>query len=586
MTPSCRCATDDWLARLHEALLARSQASLELSPAVDLIVDALCGFGLSPARVSLSVITHQPGLSGLAWVWKESEGRVTSLERPWGFLDTDEHRKSPVHEVISTGRALFLDQASLPSERRFQLLASFVQAGATSYLALPVPTPRGDVHVLALWTARPGGWSEADVAAVQRVVPLLSLLVEVTEGRRLLGLVGAVAEKREQALVQAQVAAEVRSRFLAVMSHELRTPMHGVLGLGELLARTSLEPAQRAHVDALLGAGRSLLRLLNDVLDLSKLEADRLELERLPVDPVQLAEEVLALLRPAAEERGLQLLLHRDPALPRAVLGDPTRLRQIWFNLVGNAVKFTRLGSVTVSVEVLRAADGAPVWRGAVRDTGAGIPDEAQARLFEPFTQADSSTTRRFGGTGLGLAISRRLVEQMGGTLDLRSKLGQGSTFSFELPLLAPVEPLAVETSPEAPEAPAPAVSRFRVLVVDDNELNRRMTELQLRALDIAAVRTVASGAEALELLATEAQDLVLMDLQMPDMDGLETTRRLRLLPLPARPFVIAATATVFDEDRAACLEVGMDDFMSKPFTLAGLRAALERAARAQAPGR
>jgi signal transduction histidine kinase/ActR/RegA family two-component response regulator len=562
---------------MHADLLENLGRGADLGTSLLAAVTAFRGVGLAPARVSLSVITQQPGLSGLGWAWSEAGEGVSFLERPWGFLDSDEHRTSPVHEVITTGAALFLDAMSLASETRFPILETFRRAGATSYLALPIPTSRGDTHVLALWTKRPGGWRDADAAEVARAVPMLSLLTELAEGRRLLSLAGNVAESREKALVEASARAEARSRFLAVMSHEIRTPMHGVLGLGELLAHTALDERQRGYVNTLLGSSRSLLQLLNDILDFSKLEADRLELESIALDPVQLVEQVLDLLRPVAAERDLELSLRCDPSVPKRVLGDPARLRQVWVNLIGNAVKFTRRGSVTASWEVTTGPDGHPQLRGAVRDTGAGMTQSAQARVFEPFTQGDSSTTRRFGGTGLGLTISRALVERMGGTLGFETRIGHGSTFHFTIPLHPCTAPPETESQPSRFQA-LPGISALRVLVVDDNPVNRMLTERQLMVLGAPAPRLAADGREALEIFAADTQDLVLMDVQMPDVDGLEVTRRLRALPLPTQPYIVAMTANAMDGDRTACTEAGMDDFLAKPVSLDSLAGCLARA--------
>jgi CheY-like chemotaxis protein len=416
---------------------------------------------------------------------------------------------------------------------------------------------------------------------------MLSLLTELVEGRRLLGLAGDVAQSREKALVEASARAAARSRFLAVMSHEIRTPMHGVLGLGELLAHTDLDQQQRGYVTTLLNSSRALLALLDDILDFSKLEADRLELESIALDPVQLVEQVLDLLRPAAAERALELSLRCHPSVPTQVLGDPARLRQVWVNLLGNAVKFTRRGSVTATWETMARPDGRLLLRGAVRDTGAGITESAQARLFEPFTQGDSSITRRFGGTGLGLSITRGLVERMGGKLGFESRVGHGSTFHFTIPLRpCTAAPPRMALQPPGSDPPH-GLAQLRVLVVDDNPVNRMITESQLVTLGFPAPHLAAGGLEALEMCAANAYDLILMDVQMPDIDGLEVTRRLRALPQPSRPCIVAMTANAMEEDRQACAAAGMDDFVAKPVSLTTLGECLARVlARAGLPSR
>ncbi len=637
-----------WLAALHEEVLALELQIADLQPAIKAIAAALSAAGFAPARVSVSILTIHPALAGLGYVWSRATGSVAFFERPWGFLDTDEHRGSPLHTVMTTGAALALSGAALGEASPYALVREFARSGATTYLALPVRAARGDVHVFALWTDRAGGWSAADVDAISRVVPLLTLLVEVTESRRLLGVVGAaqevtqralaeqalrnadalvrqqaadmerlererrarleterqleqrtrdLAERNDElvrlaasleekvsartsalqdALVRVQAATQAKSRFLAMISHEIRTPMHGVLGLSELLSKTALDDDQRRYLSNVQSTGQGLLAIINDILDFSKIEADRLELEALPVDPRTHLAEVAALLRGQAEAKGIFLDAHCEADVPALVEADPTRLRQIWMNLLGNAVKFTERGVVLATLEVARRTPQGVTLRGQVRDTGVGISRDAQERLFEPFSQADSSTARRFGGSGLGLAICSLLVQKMGGALTVESEEGVGSVFTFELSVRAP-EPREAEAAPRArPEEVD--VAAMRVLLVDDNPVNRLLASGQLKALGNVRARTASSGRDALELLRAEPFDVVLMDMQMPEMDGLEATRRLREIPLAAQPRVIAMTASAFEEDRHACIAAGMDGFLAKPVSLAALRDALREA--------
>jgi signal transduction histidine kinase/ActR/RegA family two-component response regulator len=566
---------------------------------------------------------------------------VNFLERPPGFLDTEEHLVSPLHEVLTTGNALFLDGSALRADPRFPIVRDFVRAGATSYLAVPLPTARGDVHVLALWTARPQGWDAYDARRLSRVASLLSLLVELTESRRLLGVLGmaheltqrAMAEQAlrnadalvrqqavdmtrleqerearlqterqlqersrdlaernealkllaasleekvsertrdlEDALESAHAATLAKSRFLAMMSHEIRTPMHGVLGLGELLAGTALDDEQRRYVGTMQSTGTALLTLLNGILDFSKIEANRVELEAVPLDPVLLLQDVATLLEGPALENGLHLALKCAEDVPRVVLADPTRLRQVWMNLIGNALKFTEQGGVTVSLRVLERSDTQVRLEGRVQDSGTGIPPEVLELLFEPFAQGDSSTARRFGGTGLGLAICKGLVEQMGGGISVHSRVGEGTTFTFQVTLGLGDRPVIVGTPAVDDQEADLAV--LRILVVDDNPVNRLVTERQLVMLGATTPVMAESGAQALALLSSLPFDVVLMDMQMPEMDGLEATRRLRALALGAQPRVIGVTANAYPEDRMACLAAGMDDFLPKPITLRNL---------------
>ncbi len=381
-----------------------------------------------------------------------------------------------------------------------------------------------------------------------------------------------------QALQEAQSAIAAKSRFLALMSHEIRTPLNGVLGLTELLGKTELGPQQSNYVANVIRAGSTLLRLLNDILDFSKMEAGQLQLETLPVDPVDLVRETLQLLRPQADAKGIQLTMVCSPMLPARIMTDAIRLRQVWLNLISNAIKFTEKGGVTVTL----AAVGSQLFC-SVEDSGIGMSELTVKGLFEPFRQADNTMARRYGGTGLGLVICKTLITQMGGQLRVSSAQGQGSRFEVELPINATANPVPhrngtgdAELSAEAPDAKGTErLANLRVLLVDDQAINRLVTRSQLRQFGCDHVDEAENGFLALSQLQREHYDVVLMDMQMPEMDGLEATRQLRLLPLPRQPVVIAVTANAFPEDRAACLDAGMDHFISKPASLGQLRSAL-----------
>ncbi|SOD91997.1 response regulator [Caenispirillum bisanense] len=395
------------------------------------------------------------------------------------------------------------------------------------------------------------------------------------------------AEKRlqratEEARRAAEEAARAKSEFLAVMSHEIRTPMNGVLGLLEVLGRTRLDAEQREAVALMSDSARTLLQLINDILDWSKIEAGKLDLERAPVDLAAVTTGAAALLTPQAGAKGVALLAEPDPALPALVEGDAVRLRQVLYNLVGNAVKFTEDGRVRVTAAAEPAGDGRAAVTLRIEDTGIGMPPEVLARLFQPFVQGDSSTTRRFGGSGLGLSICRRLVDLMGGTLTAESTPGRGSVFTvrLDLPVLAQ-ERAAVVTPAAAPVAPAaPLPLRGRpVLVADDHPTNRFVIARQLRLLGYRA-DVVAGGREA--LAAWQAGDFALLitDCQMPDMDGYALARALRAAEAAAgaapRP-ILALTAAAMPGDAERCREAGMDDYLTKPVDLARLDAALAR---------
>jgi signal transduction histidine kinase/ActR/RegA family two-component response regulator len=384
----------------------------------------------------------------------------------------------------------------------------------------------------------------------------------------------------EEAKAEAESANEAKTRFLAAMSHELRTPMNGVLGFAQLLEETSLDDEQRQYLATLQQTGESLLDIINKVLDLSKIDAGKVELEKAPFELRGHVEKTIEVLATQAKKKGLALSVDIGASVPRYVLGDAARFQQILTNLVSNAIKFTRTGEVRVAVKVDQepAAPGAPMsLLFGVTDTGIGIAKETQQRLFKPFTQADSSTTREYGGTGLGLAISKHLVELMGGTIGVQSEAGQGAYFWFKVPFHVLSRPPGSAGASKAEELSALS---GRVLLVEDNETNQMVAQHMLHSFGLEVV-LAQNGVEAVEACRRSTFHAVLMDCLMPELDGFEATRLIReheaTAPHGGRLPIIAMTANGLAGDRTRCLECGMDDYLAKPFKRRALHEVLAR---------
>ncbi|MEZ6029920.1 MAG: response regulator [Hyphomonadaceae bacterium] len=394
------------------------------------------------------------------------------------------------------------------------------------------------------------------------------------ENVRAVGLMLDIHERKQQelALIQAKQQAEAatiaKSNFLASMSHEIRTPLNGILGMAQVLAGESLTDEQLDRVKVITESGQTLMALLNDVLDISKIEAGKLEIARIDGDVTVTVERVRQLFLTGARETGLDISVEIEPDFPRWLRYDPVRVRQCVSNLLSNAIKFTEHGGVTLRLGAEQLPDGSHKVQIDVSDTGIGMDEETKQRLFAAFTQADASITRRFGGTGLGLAITRQLSRLMGGDVTAESRLGEGSTFHLSFVAERPTratKPAQDAPAKAAPEASGAPIMGARVLLVDDNAVNRQVVRLFMTQLQPKIVEAT-NGAEALERLAEQPFDIVLLDVHMPVMDGKEAIRRIRSSGQPWKDIpVIALTADAMTGDRERYLSLGMDDYLSKP---------------------
>ena len=588
----------------------------------------LAGWFLLTGLVHLELFRRRPALTGYLWfaLLCGSFAIYSFLRSQWKYQLTDQFLvlKELEHLVIYSGLVLFI-QVMWPilGQKISRFLRAVQGLCGLAVLLVALPGLRLNVMLLPFWQIAMmwvlvlfivhvfrrlrEGHPEARYVAVGALVALVGFVYETGIDRgfyigpRLadlsfvffvvclaLSLAGQFArvyselETLRRNEREAAAASRAKTEFLANMSHEIRTPMTGILGAADLMLRQDLDPGTRRHAEIINASAQSLLGLIDDILDFSKVESGRMKLERTDFSVSALVEGVAQLLQPQADAKGIRLRSREGADVPDLVSGDPLRLRQVLINLVANGVKFTPEGEVRLSVERIEPPEAEPsgpadaedraaaddgIWlRFKVDDTGIGIAGDVRESLFEPFSQADTSTARRFGGTGLGLSISRRLVELMSGRLRVESEPGRGSLFWFDVFLGKPEgKPRAAELGAEA--GPAKAAFAAKILLAEDTPISRIVLEEQLVALGYS-VETADNGLQVLELLKAQRFDLVLMDCQMPELDGYETTRRIREKETTGRRLpVIALTAHAMAGDREKCLAAGMDDYLRKPCT-------------------
>jgi signal transduction histidine kinase/CheY-like chemotaxis protein/HPt (histidine-containing phosphotransfer) domain-containing protein len=583
--------------RSRTAELVRSVEELQLLSEVGQAVSS----ALDVRAVLSTILTRSVGMTGsdAGAIFRynrtgrefrlvEAFGWEEALLRSVGDLRIAEDATAMGEAALRRAPVQLADLAERPSA---PLRDASLAAGYRAVLVVPL---LGQERIFGALVLQRRSAGEFPPEAVRLMQTLASQSVLAIQNARLISELRERTDAAEMARAEAEAANEAKSTFLATMSHEIRTPMNGVLGMMEVLERQGLGDDQLPLVATMRDSSQALLRIIDDVLDFSKIEAGRLELETTAFSLSGLVAGAVDTLRPQANSKGLEVGAEIELGSHDALVGDPTRIRQILFNLLSNAVKFTERGEVVVHAGTVPLGEGRTRVTLAIEDTGIGLDAEQQARLFQPFSQADSSTTRRYGGTGLGLSIVRRLAQLMGGDVAVDSAAGEGSTFTVSLVLEA--APASAEAAPLTPgSSPGQALpspheiggrglgsadgAEARLLVVDDHPVNREVLVRQLKLLGLAA-DTAEDGSEALAAWAAGHYAAVLADLHMPGMDGFALTRQLRAREAEnggARTPIVAVTANAMRGEEERCLAAGMDAYLAKPVAIDRLRATLER---------